>query len=138
MEYQLGRKAPKRAKPNPKSDLKQKKVVVSRKPQPPTIPSIEGTSADEYGDLTDTELTTVPVPDIIIPALYDAWQINPKHKMCIIFDAINPCRRFKRGHVYDGDLEDPFAEYDPNAEDDPDVTDTDEGETQPYAPFKYT
>ena len=105
---------------------------------PPSIPSTPGMPPGEYGKLTNVRYTTVPVPDIIIPELYDAWKINPRHKMCIIFDAVNPCRQFKRGEVYDEDLEDPFAEYEPNADDDPNVTDTDVGDTQPYAPITYT
>jgi hypothetical protein len=131
MDYRPGPEVrPKRAKP--KSKPRQKKAV--EEPTPPSIPS--GISADDYSDLTDPTRTTVPDPALIIPALFDAWEVNPKHKMCILFDAVNPCRQFKRDATYDDDLEDPFAEYDPDKEGD--VTDTDVGDTQPYAPVKYS
>jgi len=137
MEYLPGRNAPaKKAKPKTKPKTKPREIAAG--PAPPSIPSIPGMPAGDYGEITDVRYTPVPVPDIIIPALYGAWQVNPKHKMCILFDAVNPCRQFKRGQVYDEDLEDPFAEYNPNADEDPDVTDTDEGDAQPYAPIEYT
>ena len=58
--------------------------------------------------------------------MYSAWEINPKHPMCLLFDAIDPCRKFKRGEIWDEDAEESFADYDPSFEEDPDVTDDDE------------
>lgn len=111
-----------------------------REPTPPSAPSVPGVPEDEYAEYTDPNDTPAPVRSIVHPALRDAWQVNPRHKMCILFDAVNPCRQFKRDAVYDEDLEDPFAEYTPNMEEDEYVTDTDndDGNAQPYAPIAYS
>ena len=40
--------------------------------------------------------------------------------MCLIFDVVNPVRKFKRDSVYDEDAEESFAEHN-----DPDLSETD-------------
>jgi hypothetical protein len=57
--------------------------------------------------------------------------------MCLIFDAVDPCRKFKRGAAYDPDAEEPFADYEPNYEEDPNVTDTDEGDDEKTMAMPY-
>ena len=69
-----------------------------------------------------------------------AWTINSDHPMCLIFDVVNPCRKFKRGEVFIESAEEPFADYNPSYEEDPDVTDNDEDNDEgtmamPYLPL---
>lgn len=49
-----------------------------------------------------------------------AWSINEAHHMWLIFDAVNPVRKFKRDSVYRDTDEEPFAEHD-----DSDLSETD-------------
>lgn len=68
-----------------------------------------------------------------------AWEVNNLNQMCFIFDYISPCRRFKRGLLYNHALEEPFAEYEQNRWEDPNVTETDEAPgLQPYYPEDYS
>jgi hypothetical protein len=57
--------------------------------------------------------------------------------MCLVFDCVNPARQFKRGTQYNSDDEDPFPEYNPDPDNDSEVTEDDDvGGTgqQPYLP----
>ena len=91
---------------------------------------------DQYQEITDPKLVFKPVLDIVTPALRNAWAINNNNKMSLIFDVINPVRKFKRGALYDDNKDNPYADYDPNHDEDPNVTETDEdGNTQPYNPI---
>jgi hypothetical protein len=97
-------------------------------------------TAKSYKALTNPKLITVPDPDSIMPSMHTAWKINPDHPMCLIFDAVDPCRKFKRGAVFDESAEEPFADYNPSYDDDLNVTDNDEetdGGTMlmPYLPL---
>lgn len=91
-----------------------------------------------YPETTDPQHVTRPVPNLVDPALKAAWKINTAHRMSLIFDSVIPVRQFQRGVPYDDDAkpEDAFAKYDPNPEDDSDVTE-DEGDDdlKPYEPI---
>lgn len=53
--------------------------------------------------------------------------------MPFIFDVVNPATHFKRGEVYDDDEVNAFADYDPNYERDPNITEDDaDGTAKPY------
>ena len=98
----------------------------------------DSANPDEYQDTTNPKEVVGPVLAVVAPALENAWAINQKNKMSLIFDIINPVRQFKRGAVYDDNKEDPYAEYNPDPDEDPNVTETDEdGKTQPYNPIHH-
>ena len=93
-----------------------------------------------YEDTTDPGLVTVPVPNLVHPALKDAWVINTNHKMALIFDIVNPVRQFKRDEYYDSDdePEKAFAIYDPSPKSDPNVTEDDKCcDLKPYLPVAH-
>ena len=101
-------------------------------------PQSDSDNADAYRDTTDPKLVTGPVLNEVTPALKDAWAINKKNKMALIFDLISPVRQFKRDALYDEEKEDPYVDYDPNPEEDENVTETDEdGDLQPYNPIHH-
>lgn len=57
--------------------------------------------------------------------------------MCIIFDAVNPLRQFKRGTVYNKNDNDPFPVYDPRKR--AEVTESDHDcVLQQYKPLDYS
>jgi len=111
-------------------DIEQQLQDADRETSPPAPPR-------DYEDIVDPELVVEPVLPLIAPALQNAWAINKKNKMSLIFDVVNPVRTFKRGAKYDEEAEDPYTDYDPNQEEDPNVTETDEGDAQPYNPAHY-
>ena len=91
-----------------------------------------------YEDTTDPGLVTVPVPNLVHPALKDAWVINTNHEMALIFDVVNPVHQFKRDKYYDSDDEpkEAFVIYDPSPESDPNITEDDERcDLKPYLPI---
>src|ERR1700743_459236 len=103
-----------------------------------TSRSVAKSAQQLYEEVDDPKLVKGPVADVVSPALKKAWAVNKAHRMALIFDAVNPVRQFKRNAKYDDDLEDPYAEYDPDPDGDPNVTKTDEdGDTQPYSPVYY-
>ena len=61
---------------------------------------------DDEGAM-DPAKVVFPVAKLINAALVGAWRVNRGHKMCFIFDAISPARRFKRGMVYDEEADFP-------------------------------
>lgn len=85
---------------------------------------------------TDPSLINGPVRERVLKAMSNAWSIPQGFQMCILFDAVNPVRQFKRGTVFNEVGDDPFPEYDP--EDHADLTESDEdGCSQPYKPDDY-
>ena len=91
-----------------------------------------------YVDVDDPKRIIGPVPGLVCPALRNAWKINNFNSMGFIFDVINPARQFKRGMEYDEQSDSPYADYDPDPKNDPNVTETDEdATTQPYNPKIY-
>jgi predicted pyridoxine 5'-phosphate oxidase superfamily flavin-nucleotide-binding protein len=87
----------------------------------------------------DPALVTIPDPIHIDPSMEDAYCVNNKNRMCLIFDVVSPARKFKRGTVYEEiDGQDPFADYDTDPEKDPNVTESDDDvATQPYIPINH-
>ena len=47
---------------------------------------------------------------IVDENLTDAWTIHHSHKMCFIFDRVNPARQFARDMHYNEDIEFPDAD----------------------------
>lgn len=89
-----------------------------------------------YEATTDRALVDKPVFKFIAPGMSEAWEISEHFQMCILFDAVNPLRQFKRGTKYNEDAEDSFPDY--TAKEKGEVTETDErGELQPYKPQYY-
>lgn len=96
-----------------------------------------GITAFEYEMWTDPETVTVPVPNMVHPTMRNAWKVHNNHPMCIIFDYVDPSRKYKRGEKHDDSVDCPFATYDPNPEEDPNVTDTDDnGDALQYEPIE--
>jgi len=85
-------------------------------------PEGEGVDAsvdDDDRDITDPARVKWPVLSLLSPALVTTWKVNEKHTMCLIFDAVSPARRFKRGMVYDEEVDFPMDTLDGN------ITETD-------------
>ena len=82
-----------------------------------------------YPETTDPVRITRPVLNLVDPALKGAWKINTTHRMSLIFDSVIPIRQFQQDVLYNNSArpEDAFAKYNPNPEDDPNVTE-DEGD----------
>lgn len=79
-------------------------------------------------------VVTGPVMELVHKQLLNAWEINRGNPMCYIFDAVSPCRQWKRGTLYSDS--NPWAEYGPSPW--PDLTETDEdNKLQPYFPRQY-
>jgi len=74
---------------------------------------------DHHGSITDPARVKRPTTNLLSPSLSTAWRVNGKHKMCLIFDAISPACRFKRGMVYDDEVNFPKDTFDG------DITETD-------------
>ena len=90
----------------------------------------------EYKKETDRSLIDKPVRALIVPAMSMAWEISQYYQMCILFDAVNPVRQFKRGTVFNEEEEDPYPKYNPC--DGGDATESDEEATfKPYKPSDY-
>jgi hypothetical protein len=105
---------------------------------PPKEKSASDEDVDEetYEDTTDPKLVIGPVLNLVAPRLKSAWAINKKNKMSLIFDVVSPVRQFKRDTLYDEDEENPYADYEPSQEEDPNVTETDDDcDLQPYSPI---
>jgi hypothetical protein len=105
---------------------------------PPKEKSASDEDVDEetYEDTTDPKLVIGPVLNLVAPKLKSAWAINKKNKMSLIFDVVSPVRQFKRDTLYDEDEENPYADYEPSQEEDPNVTETDDDcDLQPYSPI---
>ena len=95
-------------------------------------------SRPAYNDTTDPKRVFRPVVELVHPSLDGVNFFNTSHPMCFIFDAVNPARQFKRGEVYDSDEDTPFPDYNPDPENDGEVTETDindEPGLQPYNPI---
>lgn len=87
-------------------------------------------------DATDRSCISQPVSKYIHPTMSGAWAIPKKFQMCIIFDAVNPLRQFKRDTVFNAKDKDPFPNYNPRKT--AEVTESDyEGKLQPFKPWNY-
>lgn len=65
--------------------------------------------------MADPKLADRPVPEHTHNSLFHAWRVKPNHQMCLIFDVVNPVRKFKRDSVYNKNAEESFAKHnDPN------------------------
>lgn len=89
----------------------------------------------QYRLLTNPAEITHPVPNLVHPALKDCWAIHPKNGMALIFDKVTPVRQYNRDQPYRAANEYPFAVYDPNPEEDPNVTEND-SETEHLNPYE--
>ena len=78
------------------------------------------TPSPPYEETFDPTLVDRPVPDLVHPKLACAWKINKDNQMCLIFDVVNPVRKFKRDSVYNDADKNPFTEHD-----DPNLSETD-------------
>ena len=74
---------------------------------------------DDDGSITDPARIKQPFVKILSPALATAWKINRKHSMCLILDAVSPARRFRRGMLFNEELDFPMDSQDGN------ITETD-------------
>ena len=74
---------------------------------------------DGDGSLTDPARVKQPFIKILSPALATAWKVNRKHSMCLILDAVSPARRFRRGMVFNEEVDFPMDTLDGN------ITETD-------------
>lgn len=120
-----------RSSPDEGGHTRQKRRKVTR--NEPSAPAQPPPSPTEYAKIIDPKDITGPVPELVHDALRGTWRINKKNDMALIFDIINPVTHFKRGEVYDNDEHDAFADYDPDHENDPDITEDDaEGKAKPY------
>lgn len=100
----------------------------ARPPRPSTPPAPPPVNGGE----TDPNLITRPDPKHVHRSLTKTWAILPHRQMCIRFDVVNPLTQFKRGTSGEGR----FPPYDPNPEEDPNVTENDEdGILREYAPM---
>jgi hypothetical protein len=99
------RKASAASRQDPTSPPRKRRRPNTKKPLPPSPPAVS--TSTEYKDVTDPKLVTAPDPDNVVQSMRKAWEINTDHPMCLIFDAANPCRMFKRGaeHATDNDEE---------------------------------
>lgn len=95
----------------------------------------KGLSADEYESLTNLAEITGPARNLINPALKGSWEVHRENGMALIFDTISPVRKYNRDQPYREDGDYPFAVYDPNPEEDPNVTENDD-ETEPLNPYE--
>ena len=113
-----------------------------RPPTPEPNPESDSESNSEsdtipYEETTDRTLVDKPVDAATHNDMSQAWEITQYFQMCILFDAINPLRQFKRGTEFNEDDADPFPVYNPR--DHADLTESDEeGILQPYKPSDYT
>ncbi|KAF9779586.1 hypothetical protein BJ322DRAFT_1024452 [Thelephora terrestris] len=85
---------------------------------------------------TDRSRVNRPVAKWIAPSMVGTWAITQNFQMCILFDAVNPLRKFKLGTTFNEDDTNPFPDYNPRkiAE----VTESDyEGTLQQYKPVYY-
>jgi len=74
-----------------------------------------------------------PVDALILPDM--PWVMMEGSQPCILFDAVNPLRQFKRGTVFDATMDDAFPARNYRGDPDPDLTESDEdGVCQPYIP----
>ena len=65
------------------------------------------------------------------------WSITQKFQMCILFDAVNPLRKYKLGTKFNEEDDDPFPVYNPRKV--AEATESDyEGMLQPYKPLYYS
>ena len=113
---------------NPQRQPPVPKPAPAPRPGPGSIP---------YEQRTDRALIDKQVDALICPAMANAWDIHGYFQTCILFDAVNPLRQFKRGAEFDEMSDDPFPDYHPR--DAADVTETDEeGSLQQYKPMDYT
>ena len=92
-------------------------------------------TAAQYQLLMDPTEITHPVRNLVDPALKDSWEIHPENGMALIFDTISPVRQYNRDQPYRKDKAYPFVVYDPNPEDDPNITEND-SETEPLNPYE--
>jgi len=75
---------------------------------------VDGSVDDDDRDITDPARVKRPILSLLSPALVTTWKVNEKHTMCLIFDAVSPARRFKRGMVYDEEVDFPMDTLDGN------------------------
>lgn len=89
--------------------------------------------ADEH--LTNPALISEPPRKLIDSALEDSWKLHPENGMALIFDTISPARQYNRDQPYHDSEESRFAVYDPDPEQDNNVTEND-SETDPLNPYE--
>lgn len=114
------------------------------KPAAPTKKTKKRKAADVISDpeaeppeaTTERSRVNKPIAKHIAPTMAGTWAITKRFQMCILFDAVNPLRQFKRDTVFNENDEDPFPDYNPRkiAE----VTESDyEGSLQQFKPLFY-
>jgi hypothetical protein len=89
----------------------------------------------QYALLTAPAEITSPVLSLVHPALRHCWELHPENGMALIFDTISPVRKYNRDTPYRAGDQYPFAVYDPNPQEDPNVTEND-SETEPLNPYE--
>jgi hypothetical protein len=90
----------------------------------------------EFGAFTDVQDVDSPVVSQVHKHMFHSWRVNKEHPMWLIFDSVNPARRFKRDMPYDEDAD--YPDLDPD--DAGDVTETDLADSpqMPFMPAKHT
>ena len=86
---------------------------------------------------TDRSQVNRPVAEHIAPTMAGTWSITQRFQMCILFDTVNPLRKYKLGTKFNEEDDDPFPLYNPRkiAE----VTESDHvGTLQPFKPVYYS
>lgn len=61
---------------------------------------VEGNGDEDDGSVIIPARIKRPIIRLVDQTLATAWKVNPKQKMCFIFDAVSPARRFKRGMAF--------------------------------------
>ena len=93
--------------------------------------------AEPDEDTTDRSQVNKPVAEYIAPKMAGTWSITQKFQMCILFDAVNPLRKYKLGTKFNKEDDDPFPVCNPRKV--AEATELDyEGTLQPYKPLYYS
>jgi len=92
--------------------------------------------SDQYAATTDPTMVKHPVETLVHQSMTHAWRVNPEHPMALIFDAVNPVRRFKRGMLFDEDCD--FPDYPLGECEDMTYIDTTAPGWMPFSPKTYT
>ena len=86
---------------------------------------------------TDRSRVNKPVAEYIAPTMAGTWSIKQGFQMCILFDVVNPLRKYKLGTKFNENDDDPFPLYNPRKV--AEVTESDhEGTLQPFRPTHYS
>jgi hypothetical protein len=86
---------------------------------------------------TDRSRVKGPVAEYVAPTMAATWSITQRFQMCILFDAVNPLRKYKVGTKFNEEDDDPFPVYNPRKV--TKVTESDhERMLQPFRPVYYS